>query len=564
MSDIEQLHRMPHAVTRRSRRISVIWVVPLVAVLIGAWLAWNTLSKEGPTIEISFDSGEGLQAGQSQLKYKDIVFGTVKSLALSADRTHVVATVATTRAAKPLLTEGTEFWVVRPRLFAGNISGLETVLSGSYIGMLPAESPGKPQREFVGREDPPILGAHVPGRIFLVKSRRLGSISVGSPIFYRDLSVGEVLGWDIGRMAQNVTIHAFVRAPYDKYVTDETRFWNASGLSVTLGATGIHVQLESLRALVLGGIAFATPANLTRAPAAPANHVFPLFADREEADSASYTRIVSAVSYFSGSVSGLAPGSEVTMHGLKVGHVTDVRLLANPAKGTILAAVRYEVQPERIVGVGRRMYKTAAEGVRVLLDRGLRASLETANFITGQQRVALEFVPGAPPAPVSMKGGAFVLPTTEGGGVAGLASSATDLLHKVNAIPFAQIGANLNGILRSANKATEGPELKDAVKNLAVTLAGARDLVERIDKGAGPAAKDLPSMAVSLQRALANANRLLVSLQGGYGSDTQFHRELGRLLVQSEEAVRAIRSLADLLTRHPEALLKGRPGGGTE
>src|SRR6266478_7579365 len=193
---------VPHATARRSRRISVIWVIPLVAVAIGAWLAWDTLSKEGPTIKIYFDSGEGLQAGQSQLKYKEIVFGTVKSLELAPDHTHVVVTVATTREAKPLLTDQTIFWVVKARLFAGNVSGLETLLSGVYIGMLPAQ--GKPQHEFVGRADPPILQANVPGHAFLLKAKRLGSISLGSPVFYRDLNVGEVLGWDIADMAEYV------------------------------------------------------------------------------------------------------------------------------------------------------------------------------------------------------------------------------------------------------------------------------------------------------------------------------------------------------------------------
>ena len=248
MTNLAESRTLPQAATRRSRRISIIWIVPLVAVAIGGWLAWDTLSKEGPTIKIAFDGGEGLQAGQSQLKYKDIVFGTVKSLALSPDQTHVVVTVATTRQAEPLLTEGTAFWVVKPRLFAGNVSGIETLLSGSYIGMLPAATAGKSQREFVGREDPPVLGAHVPGRTFLLKSKRLGAVSVGSPIFYRDLNVGEVLGWDIADMAEYVTIHAFVRAPYDSYVHDQTRFWNASGVSVKLGGTGVEVQMESLKA----------------------------------------------------------------------------------------------------------------------------------------------------------------------------------------------------------------------------------------------------------------------------------------------------------------------------
>src|SRR5258705_6919269 len=200
MTNVAEPRVVPHASTRRSRRLSAIWIIPLVAVAIGAWLAWDTLSKEGPTIKISFDSGEGLQAGQSQLKFKDIVFGTVKSLELAPDSTHVVVTVATTREAKPLLTNQTIFWVVKARLFAGNVSGLETLLSGVYIGMLPAK--GEPQREFVGREDPPILQANVPGHTFMLKAKRLGSISLGSPVFYPDLNVGEVLGWDIAAMAE--------------------------------------------------------------------------------------------------------------------------------------------------------------------------------------------------------------------------------------------------------------------------------------------------------------------------------------------------------------------------
>src|SRR5271169_2269254 len=303
MSDVaEQRAAVPRARTGRSRRISVIWVIPLVAVAIGAWLAWDTLSKEGPTIRISFDSGEGLQAGQSQLKFRDIVFGTVKSLELAPDHTHVVVTVATTHQAKPLLTDKTIFWVVKPRLFAGNVSGLETLLSGSYIGMWPGQAGGKAEHKFVGHEDPPILKANVPGHTFVLKAERLGSISVGSPVFFRDLDVGEVLGWDIADMAEYVTIRAFVRAPYDSYVHDETRFWNASGISVKLDGAGIDVQVESLKALLLGGIAFETPAKAIHAAVTADNHVFPLFASRDAAINASYTRKIPMISYFPGSV----------------------------------------------------------------------------------------------------------------------------------------------------------------------------------------------------------------------------------------------------------------------
>jgi paraquat-inducible protein B len=564
MTNLAEQRTLPHATTRRSRRFSIIWLVPLVAVAIGGWLAWDTLSKEGPTIKVSFDGGEGLQAGQSQLKYKDIVFGTVKSLTLSPDRTHVIVTIATTHEAAPLLTEGTLFWVVKPRLFAGNISGIETLLSGSYVGMLPAAKAGKSEREFVGREDPPVLGAYVPGRTFLLKSKRIGSVSVGSPIFFRDLNVGEVLGWDIADMAEYVTIHAFVRAPYDSYVNDETRFWNASGVSVKLAGAGVEVQMESLKALLLGGVAFETPAAAVHAAETSENHVFPLFADRDKANAASYTRKIPAIAYFSGSVNGLAPGSEVTMHGLKVGYVTDVRLAFDPAKDAVLAPVRFEVEPERVVGVGVRVFKTDAESVDALLKKGLRASLQSASLITGQQNVALEFVTDAPPAEVTMDGPDYVIPSTESGGFAGLASSATELLNKVNTMPFDQIGKNLEGILKSVNDMAQGPQMKKALTELTAMIASAQSMVQNLNSGLSPAAKQLPEMAAGLQKTLANANKLVLSLDNGYGDNTKFNRDLDRLMVQANDAVRSIRALSDLLARHPEALIKGRPEGPLE
>jgi len=559
MSDVlEQRAAVPRATTGRSRRLSAIWIIPLVAVAIGAWLAWDTWSKQGPTIRISFDTGEGLQAGQSQLKFREIVFGTVKSLDLAPDHAHVVVTVATTHEAKPLLTEKTIFWVVKPRLFAGNVSGLETLLSGSYIGMVPGEAGGKAQREFVGQEDPPILQANVPGHTFVLKAKRLGSISLGSPVFFRDLNVGEVLGWDIADMAEYVTIRTFVRAPYDGYVHDETRFWNASGVSVKLGAAGVDVQLESLKALLLGGIAFDTPEAEIHTAETSESHVFPLFASRDEANNASYTRKIPTISYFSGSVKGLAPGSEVTMHGLKVGYVTNVRLQYDPAKDIVLAPVRYVIEPERVVGVGVRVFKTDEESVEAILKGGLRASLQSASLLTGQQVVTLDFVADAPEVPVTKEGEDFVLPTTESGGFAGLASSANDLLGKVNQIPFDQIGKSLNGILKSVNDMTQGPQLKKALTDLSAMIASAQGMVQRLDT------KQLPQLTSNLEKTLTSANKLVLSLDSGYGDNTKFNRDLDRLMAQTSDAVQSMRALADLLARHPEALVKGRPAGTME
>jgi paraquat-inducible protein B len=550
---------------RRRWRVSPVWIIPLVAVVIGAWLAWDTLSKKGPTITISFQSAEGLQAGQSQLKFKDIVLGTVQHFALTKDRRRVLVRVATTRDAEPLLTDGTSFWVVKPRLFAGSVSGLDTLLSGAYVQMRPAEGGGgAAKRDFVGLEDPPVLDSEVPGRTFLVKASRLGSISLGSPIFFRDLTVGEVLGWDLGDMASSVTIHAFVRAPYDKYVHNDSRFWNASGVSVKLGGNGVEVQVESLRAILLGGIAFETPEEKAPSPVSAESHEFPLYANLEAAQGAAYGRRIEFVAYFPGSVRGLAPGADVTLHGLKIGSVKDVSLTYDAAKDEILAPVRFEVEPGRFLGVGKQVRADPASAVDELVGRGMRVTLQSANLITGQMLVALEFKPDAPPASVGRDGDAFVVPTIDTGGFAGIEAGASALLAKVNTIPFDEIGKNLGQTMQGLNDAANGPQLKQALSSLAATMTSVQETVRKLDAGVTPVLKRLPDISADLQKTMAQTNRLASSLESGYGDNTRFNRDLERLLVQANEAMRSIQSLSDLLTRHPEALIRGRTNQGTE
>jgi paraquat-inducible protein B len=555
---------LERSVVRRSRRLPVIWSIPIVAIAIGAWLAWDTLSKEGPRVVVSFEDAEGLQAGQSQLKYKDITLGTVKSLEFTKDRRKVLVTIATTAQAEPFLTTGTQFWVVKPRLFAGNISGFSTLLSGSYIGLLPGDAAAAAEHSFIGREDPPLLDSSVPGRTFLLKTDQLGSVNLGSPVFYRGLSVGEVLGWDIGDMAQNVTIHAFVRAPYDTYVHDQTRFWNASGIAMKLGGTGVEMQVESLRALLLGGVAFEMPANGPPSEISQPDHEFPLFPNQDAAKAASYTRKIPLLGYFNSSVRGLGPGSEVVMRGLKVGKVTDVQLSFDIANDTVLTPVHFEVEPERILGVGHQAFKDTAEAVQIMVSKGLRPTLQSGNLLTGEMLVSLEVVPDAPDVKVTMQDGSFVVPTSESAGLSGLQASAGELLRNVNAIPFASIGQSLAVMTKNMSTLSDGPQLQQALTGLAATMGEAQLVMKSLNTDMGPALKQLPQIATSLQATLKQSDQLMRSVNAGYGDSTQFHRDLDRMMAQLTEAVRSFQALADLLTRHPEALVRGRTDSASQ
>ena len=266
-----------------------------------------------------------------------------------------------------------------------------------------------------GLNDPPVLQADVPGRTFRLRANRIGSINLGSPVFYRDLTVGEVLGWDVEEMANRVTIHAFVRAPFDPYVHDNSRFWNASGASLQLTGTGLHLHIESLRALILGGIAFETPESTASTP--PDRHIqdFTLHASKDAADSAIYARSVPLIARFQGTVAGLEAGSPVTLRGIKIGSVASVGLLYDPLADTVVAPVRFAVEPDRIAQLDLHVDTDLDTMLANLIRRGLGVRLETANLITGQKQLAMEVIPNRPILEPSRLGGVFVVPVLDEG-----------------------------------------------------------------------------------------------------------------------------------------------------
>ena len=531
MSDPPHPTATVRARSSRRWRFSLIWTIPIVTAAIGAWLAWSTLSQRGPLITITFESAEGLQAGQSHVRHKDVDMGLVQSVALTNDLQHVAITVRMNRAAEPLLTDKALFWVVKPRFFAGSISGLETLLSGSYVELLPSAAGGAPKSDFVGLEDPPVLQSDVPGRTFLLQAPRIGNINLGSPIYYRDLTVGEVLGWDVADMADSVTVHAFVRAPFDHYVHDGSRFWNASGLSLKLGADGLQLQVESLRALVLGGIAFDTPSEERNSAVSGNEHGFALYTNQDAAEAASYTRHIPCVAYFRGSVAGLAADAAVTLHGLRVGRVNSVGLQYNPQLDAVVVPVHFDIEPQRIADMPIPAEQGVQPQMAMLVHRGLRVSLQSASLITGQKQLTLDYLPDSPTAELSMDGNSFVIPAL-GGGQDDLATAAGAIMTKLNAIPFEQIGDNLNKTLQGASDIANSPQLKQSIASLQTALGSAQDLLKRLNAGVDPLMQRLPAIAAELEDAVRRVDRLVGSVDTGYGGNSQFNRDADRLLVQ--------------------------------
>ncbi|WP_428484867.1 intermembrane transport protein PqiB [Rhodopila sp.] len=557
----------PTAVLRtridRKRRISLIWAIPVVTLCIGVWLAWQTISERGPLITITFETAEGLAADQSHVRHKDVDMGVVRKVALTPDGKRVQVTVRMNKEANPLLTDKTDFWVVRPRFFAGSISGLQTLISGSYIDMLPAAPGGEPKRDFVGLENPPVLQSDVPGRTFLLQANRIGSISLGSPVMYRDLDVGEVLGWDIGEMARSIVIHVFVREPFDKYVHDGSLFWNASGANIHLGANGLQLQVESLRAIVLGGIAFQTPDEQTPTAESQPDYAFTLFQTKEAAEDSTFKRSVTAVANLTTSVAGLGEGSPVTLHGIKIGEVTSVSLVYDRSTDTVISPVHFTMEPERVESLELPTGGSLDAKMRELVQRGLRVELQTSSFLTGQKELAIDLFPHAGPANLEKQDGSYVIPVL-GGGSDDVMTAATNLMNRVNGIPFEAIGQNLSQTLAGTSALVNDKQLAETVSTLQSTLASTQTLVNSLNKGMTPMLQRLPAISTSLEDSVKRTDKLIGSVETGYGGDSRFSRDIGQMLMQLSDAARSIRVLADLLSRHPEALIRGRTDQGTQ
>ena len=527
---------VPEAVVHRKKHFSIVWLVPLVALLIGGWLAFKALSEKGPTITITFETAEGLEAGKTKIKYKDVEIGQVESIEIGEDISHVVVTAEMVKGAKPYLTEDTRFWVVRARVAAGAVSGLGTLFSGAYIGIDPGK-PGAapPARSFKGLEVQPIITTGLPGRHFMLRSESLGSLDVGSPVHYRQIQVGQVVAYELEEDGKAVDIKIFIHGPHHEVVFENTRFWNASGLDVAVDADGIRVNTESFVTLMFGGIAFDTPVSLESGAQAKEGQMFKLYASREKIFEKEYARKSYWLLHFAGSVRGLSVGAPVEFRGIKIGEVVDVKLELETDTWALRIPVLVETEPERITWVGTQEMDKR-QGMDTLVKRGLRAQLKTGSLITGQLLVELDFHPEAPPAKINWEGRYAELPTVPTP-MEEIAGGLARIVSKVDNIPLEQIGKDLQATMANLNK----------------TSAELQKLVQKLDTNVAPAAT----------ATLEQAQTTLIKMDKLLNAESPTGYELKRALGELADAARNLGILADYLERHPESLVMGK-GKGNE
>ena len=530
---------IPEAVTApKSRRtLQLVWLIPLVAALLGGWLAVKTILERGPTITISFKTAEGLEAGKTKIKYKDVEVGTVTTVVLAKDLKRVIVTAELGKQAEPYLVEDTTFWVVRPRISGGSVSGLGTLFGGSYIGVDIGKSKKK-QHDFIGLEEPPVFAADVPGRHFVLHSDTLGSLNIGEPVYFRKLQVGQVTAYELDKDGKGVTLKIFINTPYDQYVNPNTRFWNASGIDITVDASGLKVNTESLMSILLGGIAFQTLAVDATLPPAEENTVFQLFADRTDALKHKETLYADFIAVFRESVRGLAVGAPLDFYGITLGEVIAINTQFDPATMEFSIPVVIRLYPERFTS----RYLKGPKGGRIvsgdpkafwtsLVDRGLRAQLRTGNLLTGQLYIALDYFPNAPKVKMDFSQPPFEIPVIPSG-LAELQKIITDLAGKLGKIagqlekvPYGQISKDIGETMQSANH-----------------------MLKRLDEEVTPQARDA---LIDVRKALASADRLMQREEPLQLDAREAMREFAR-------AAQALRVLADYLERHPEALIRGK------
>ncbi len=546
----EPLDEIPQAIAVRRSRVSIIWLIPLVALLIGGWLAYKTFAEQGPVIRIDFDSATGLQAGKTKVRFKDVDVGEVTAIDLNPDLKTVRVTARLKYGSGRYLTENTRFWVERPRVTASRVSGLETLLSGAYIAIDPVTE-GKSARGFVGLEEPPLFTTLEAGKRFVLRSATLGSLNIGSPVYYRQIQVGQVVGYQLEPDGRAVEIEIFVSAPHDSAVLKHTRFWNASGLDFSITANGVQVDTESLLAVLIGGVSFDTPDTIDadRAPADP-DEVFPLYPTRDQAHAKTYAKKERYLLYFQGSVRGLDVGAPVLLRGIAVGQVLDVQLKFSVEDFEFHIPVLIEIEPDRvgIRGDGRKL--AGVDVIERLVAMGLRGQLKPGSLLTGELYVDLDFHKNVPPETVTRSGDYEVLPTVPAA-LELVATRVTSILEKVDGLPIEQIGKDLGETLAHANRVVGSPELAGAISQAQSALAEVRKTADRLNVAVAP----------ELSATLTQATSTLKSAEDIVAENSPLYIEMRKMFQELSAAARSVRVMADYLERHPEALLKGKGGG---
>ena len=525
----------PKPLRRQWHGPSLVWLVPIVALAVGVSLIVRSILSTGPMLIIDFHSADGLRPGQTEVRYKEVVVGRVETVTLSEDRKLVHVAVRLDRSAANLAVEDTRFWVIKPRIDIGGVSGLETLFSGAYIGV-DAGASAESRREFEGLEAPPYFLRGEPGRGFVLRTQDLGSLDVGSPILYRRTRVGRVVGYKLDSVTDELSVQIFIESPYERLVNAQTRFWNASGVDLTVNASGLTLNTQTLGTVLAGGVAFERPSEALGLPPSADGSRFMLFGDRKTALAPPDGQPLKVRMVFDQSMRGLSVGAPIDFLGIEIGAVKSIRLDYDAKRKRYPVEVLADIYPARLGAARDAMADTTPEDtardrglIKRLVDNGVQAQARTGNLLTGQMYVALDFMPKPSRTTFDSTAAVPAIPTVPGT-LSELQPQIAEIVSKINKVPFDDIGRNLNTTLKQASDAIGQlrPEAQQALAEVRRTLVAAQESLGRLDR-------NVLDPSAPLQR---NVEQTLVDLQ---------------------RTAQSLRTLTDYLERHPESLLRGKP-----
>ncbi len=520
---------LPEPQKRKGKwRPALIWLIPLVALLIALSLAVKAILNTGPTIDVSFRTAEGLVAGKTTVRYKQVDIGLVRQIDLADDGSHVIAKIELRKDASQFASKDSRFWVVRPRIGTSGVSGIDTLLSGAYIEVDGGKSKEK-QEEFTGLEVPPVVASDVPGKVYFLKARDLGSLDIGSPIYYRRINVGQITAYKLSQDGKSVELQTFVRSPYDKFVTTDARFWQASGVDVTLNASGFNLDTQSLASIVAGGIAFSYPESSNAGVAA--NHSrFNLADSRAEALKEPDGRPKQIIMYFNHSIRGLTAGAPIDFMGLEIGNVKSINVEFNANYTQLRMRVEALIYPSRLAN-GKEL-DPDGDIFRSFIQQGWRAQMRTGNLLTGQNYIAFDKFPKAKPANLIIRpNGVVEVPTTPTE-LSGLQAQVSQIADKLTKFPLVEIGQDVRKTLKNMNTAIESTD----------------KLVKQLD---GKVAPDLQATLTEVRKTVKSSESIL-------SSDAPMQQDVRRALQQMTRAAASLQLMADYIEQHPESLIRGK------
>lgn len=550
----EQKGHNSRAHFRPSRWPSLVWAVPVAALIIVAWIGIKALVHNGPEVNVTFPLLGGVKTQHTKVKYHGAVVGHVSDVHIYPIRDTMKVGIRFNSDMEGYLARGTQFWVVGHSFHATSMSSVKTLITGPYIDVEPVK--GKTWHKFIGASKPPILKHRQRGKTFVLVTQHIGNIARGSKVYYRHIKVGAILGYHLTSKQGPFHIYAYIETPYAHLVRTTTKFWDASAVHVALGGRGPIIQLQSLPALVSGAVAFRTPEH---GRPVPKGAHFTLYRGQSAAREAPAPVAVRYQLTLAGGPHGLKKAAPVSLEGADVGSVTSVRMRYDKKQGRLVTHVRLALDP-RLLGLPHTQGLESPpdaqvnQMLRTLIQKGLRAERARSTPLVGAPGIVLTRIPGAAPASLGA-GNPPIIPTVSAGGIKNITRQVSAILVKIRALPLAGIAHNIQIATTKLMELSRSQKTKNALSNLKTSLAN----VKAITKSAR---QDLPGVLSDAKKAAHAAEQAVQGIQGviaphesnpGFGAGS-----LSTTLHQVSEAARSLRTLANYLDRHPNALLIGK------